>query len=77
MTKSVYVAQMETESLNWLSVGETKEETKEAVLKRWNKHIKGQCERFGRSFTKWDLQALEGYYPITVERIILGQCLVQ
>ena len=74
MAKSVYVAQMETESFSWLSVGETEEQAKDAVLKRWNRNVKSQSEYYGTPYKKWDMETLESYYEVTVERVGMGEC---
>lgn len=76
MKNSVYVAQMESESFSWLSVGETEEQAKTAILKEWNKRIKSNSEYYGILFEKWDMEKLETYYAITVEKIGNGQCRV-
>lgn len=73
----MYVATMDSESFEWMALGTTEEEAKEAILKAWN-DAQNTLVSMG-----WDgnfyesVEDLEEDYEIRVEELTPGQCVMR
>lgn len=73
----MYVAMMDSESFEWMALGTTEEEAKEAILKAWN-DAQNTLVSMG-----WDgnfyesVEDLEEDYEIRVEELTPGQCVMR
>ena len=69
--KNIYIARMMTEGLEWIATGESEEQAKAAILKKWNQWIMSDSDDEN---DRWSLQELESTYEIETEQTELGQC---
>ena len=69
--KDIYIARMMTEGLEWIATGESEEQAKAAILKKWNQWIMSDSDDEN---DRWSLQELESTYEIETEQTELGQC---
>ena len=72
----MFIAQMDSESLEWIALGNTISEAKEAIRERWNENQqrlvqngwKNQPEYYGT------VKQLERDYDISITELEAGQC---
>lgn len=69
--KNIYIARMMTEGLEWIATGESEEQAKAAILKKWNQWIMSDSDDEN---DRWSLQELESTYEIETEKTELGHC---
>ena len=75
----MFIATMETESYTWMSLGETEEQVKQAILDRWNKRQLQAKQSmkdllgFEPTFYK-TVEEMENDYSILCKDIEPGQC---
>lgn len=76
----MYVAMMESETMSWMALGTTREEAKEAILKKWNEHMDrvAKYDNYGHydwESNKYDsVEMLEMDYDICSIRLNPGEC---
>lgn len=63
--KGVWVATMNSESYDWMAVGQTEDEAVDAIVKEWNKSA---------NRVKMTREELEDYYCIWREFVKIGEC---
>lgn len=69
---SVFLAEMDTETLNWTAIGATEEEAKKAIFKKWKEREKQNV--YMHSFKS--IKELDDNYGICVKKFELGECKV-
>lgn len=62
-----FIAIMNSESFEWIALGDTEAEAKEAIRKAWNKRDAYKRERL-------TLEELEDWYGIGIYELSAGQC---
>ena len=76
--KYVWVAEMTSESEDWIAVGRTQEEALDALRSRWNKRA-AMIRRDGGTLPNWDDQFADEpdspstYYDVTLRRLEIGK----
>ena len=76
----MYVARMFSETMEWVAIGNTEEEAKEAILKKWNEHMDNlaKYDNYGRY--DWEsgkyesVEMMEMDYDIAVFKLMPGTC---
>lgn len=75
--KSVWVAEMETESFSWIAVGETAKEAEKALAKRWDEHAEVMNRDYGGGVPKWNegfrSTSVGEYYGMWLRELQLGK----
>ena len=80
MANRFVVAMMESESMSWMALGNTEDEAKEAILKKWNDHMTRLAEMDMYEHFDWEsnkyesVEAMEWDYEITTVRLAPGEC---
>ena len=76
----MYVAMMESESMSWMALGNTEDEAKEAILKKWNEHMDNLAKYDNYGQYDWEsgkyesVEMMEMDYDICVMGLTPGVC---
>ena len=72
----MFIAQMDSESLSWLAIGETEDEALEALRKRWNERQRKLLQDgwINKPDIVGRISVLEEWYGINVTELKPGEC---
>ena len=72
----MYIANMETETMTWIGLGETEIEAKEAIRNKWNEHQRKLVQSGWKNEEEiaGNLKVLEGWYDIDIIELGVGEC---
>ena len=73
----MYVAIMDSESFEWMALGTTEEEAREAILTAWNNAQSRLVKMDWEAYFYESVEALEEDYEIRIEELTPGQCVMR